>query len=547
MLLVSEVRTRAHSCDGMPQLRGRCREMMMGHEVDDPFTWVELDALVSDLLEVRREIAAAEARQARILSAAVDLVADRTAALHRRDPGRLAGADLPLREVCAELAAATRMSDRAVQRRMGDAASVVKDYPQVLEAWSAGHIDAGHVTAILDAGIGMDAGTRAEYEQVVLDAATHETAGRMRTIARTIAARVDPDGEARRTATARADRYIRVIDLPDGMARLLADLPATLAHAIYDRLTGMARTILDDHDRHRAVAESVDAGMASGAGDPAAAADAGPTAPAPAGDPPAAADPAPAASPTPAAPAGSAASATPGDPAVPAFDPRTPGTGQPAGTTRVITGPTPEHGWRMDQVRADLLTDLLLAATPVAHGDGLDTITGHVQITVPALTLAGTSNEPALLAGYGPIDPDTARRLAAGAPGWDRVLTHPHTGAVLAVDRYRPSADLIRHLRARDERCRYPGCSRHARGCDIDHTRDAAHGGPTQADNLAHLCRRHHTLKHHTRWKVRRLPDSTLEWTGPTGRRYHDRPPATVAFVPTPPTEPTEPAEPPPF
>lgn len=319
MLLVSEVRTRAHSCDGMPQLRGRCREMMMGHEVDDPFTWVELDALVSDLLEVRREIAAAEARQARILSAAVDLVADRTAALHRRDPGRLAGADLPLREVCAELAAATRMSDRAVQRRMGDAASVVKDYPQVLEAWSAGHIDAGHVTAILDAGIGMDAGTRAEYEQVVLDAATHETAGRMRTIARTIAARVDPDGEARRTATARADRYIRVIDLPDGMARLLADLPATLAHAIYDRLTGMARTILDDHDRHRAVAESVDAGMASGAGDPAAAADAGPTAPAPAGDPPAAADPAPAASPTPAAPAGSAASATPGDPAVPAI------------------------------------------------------------------------------------------------------------------------------------------------------------------------------------------------------------------------------------
>ena len=65
-----------------------------------------------------------------------------------------------------------------------------------------------------------------------------------------------------------------------------------------------------------------------------------------------------------------------------------------------------------------------------------------MQITVPVLTAAGQSDEPALLAGYGPIDTETAQRLAAGAPGWDRVMFHPHTGATLAVDRYRPSAEL---------------------------------------------------------------------------------------------------------
>ena len=113
----------------------------------------------------------------------------------------------------------------------------------------------------------------------------------------------------------------------------------------------------------------------------------------------------------------------------------------------------------MDQRRADILADLLLAGAPAALGDGLGAITAHVQVTVPVLTLAGVHETGATLAGYGPIDPETARCLAADAPGWDRVMTHPVTGAVLAVDRYRPSADLLRALRVRDEHCRFPGAA----------------------------------------------------------------------------------------
>jgi hypothetical protein len=58
--------------------------------------------------------------------------------------------------------------------------------------------------------------------------------------------------------------------------------------------------------------------------------------------------------------------------------------------------------------------------------------------------------------GYGPIDPDLARQLAGTAAGWDRLFTSPTTGAVLAIDRYRPSRDQLRMLRARDEHCRFP-------------------------------------------------------------------------------------------
>jgi hypothetical protein len=113
-------------------------------------------------------------------------------------------------------------------------------------------------------------------------------------------------------------------------------------------------------------------------------------------------------------------------------------------------------------------------------------------------------------------------------------MTSPVTGCVLAVDHYRPTSALTRFLRARDERCRFPGCRQPVWRCDIDHTLDAAHGGPTHHCNLAHLCRRHHVLKHHSAWTVRQLQGGILEWTSPTGRIYTDHPEPTVRFEPPP-------------
>ncbi|SEF76669.1 HNH endonuclease signature motif containing protein, partial [Microbacterium azadirachtae] len=122
----------------------------------------------------------------------------------------------------------------------------------------------------------------------------------------------------------------------------------------------------------------------------------------------------------------------------------------------------------------------------------------------------------------------------------ERVLTHPVTGGVLAVDRYRPGADLRRLLHARDARCRFPTCGLPPSAHDLDHTIDAAHGGPTDAGNLAGLCRRHHVLKHHTSWTVTQRGAGILEWTSPTGRTYIDTPPAPVTFTTTDPYPPPE-------
>ncbi len=166
--------------------------------------------------------------------------------------------------------------------------------------------------------------------------------------------------------------------------------------------------------------------------------------------------------------------------------------------------------------------------------DGLlASITAQVSVTVPVTTLMGTGTTPAELNGRIPIDAATARALAGAASGWDRILTHPITGALLAVDRYRPSAHLKRHLKTRDQRCRFPTCGLPARDCDLDHNHDAALGGATSEDNLGDLCRRHHVLKHHSPWHVEQLEAGIFAWTSPTGKVYLDRPPPlnTVTFT----------------
>ncbi|ANG86427.1 hypothetical protein A8L33_14645 [Microbacterium aurantiacum] len=200
-----------------------------------------------------------------------------------------------------------------------------------------------------------------------------------------------------------------------------------------------------------------------------------------------------------------------------------------------------------DQIRADILCDMLLTGSPLADptidGDGngtLGMIRAKVQVVVPALTLLGKDDDPendtttADLVGSSPIDPATARALAGAITTWERLVVHPVSGQVLFTDSYRRTASMARLLRARDRHCRFPGCRRPAIRCELDHTFDFALGGRTDVRNLCHLCQRHHSMKQFTSWGVRQLGDGVLEWTSPTGRVYIDHPPAPlVRFMPS--------------
>lgn len=198
-----------------------------------------------------------------------------------------------------------------------------------------------------------------------------------------------------------------------------------------------------------------------------------------------------------------------------------------------------------DQKRADLLSDLVLsrpssAASPAdssavgsggATGDcgddsaasesrvgpqGPGTATGvEVCVVVSLETLLRLADEPAHLTGLGPIDADTARELAADGR-WRAWVTDPAARVMATGSRtYTPSAALARLIRAREPWCRMPGCRRPAAQCDLDHSIPYPQG-PTSAQNLGPLCRRHHNQKTRRRWRLRNAGDG-YTWTTPSG------------------------------
>ncbi|QLD13230.1 DUF222 domain-containing protein [Microbacterium oleivorans] len=211
----------------------------------------------------------------------------------------------------------------------------------------------------------------------------------------------------------------------------------------------------------------------------------------------------------------------------------------------------------MDQLRADVLSDLVLGGAPVVDpttgtdGRGtLGAIRAKVQVVITADTLTGKDEHPAEATGTGLIDADTVRELASQTGTWDRMFIDPITRTPVETDAYRPLPAMRRLLQTRDQHCRFPGCRRAAIRCEIDHTIDHATGGHTHILNLAHLCQRHHSMKQFTTWRVKQIGGGVLVWTSPHGRVYReDVPIPTVCFTPElatpPPPGPPRPPRPP--
>jgi len=186
----------------------------------------------------------------------------------------------------------------------------------------------------------------------------------------------------------------------------------------------------------------------------------------------------------------------------------------------------------MAQRRADVFVDLLLG-----HDGGKNVL---VQVTVPATTLMGADDQPGELAGFGPIPASVARDLAASGT-WKRMLTDPMSGALLdyGTTRYRPPTGLADFVRARDHHCVFPGCSRPADACDLDHHTPHPHG-PTSDKNLGCLCRHHHRLKHEAGWTLE-YENGAHIWTTPNGVKYRREPVPIAEPVPQPPPTPQPP------
>jgi hypothetical protein len=436
-----------------------------------------LAGIVADVETVARKLATAQIEELRLLAAAGRLAEAQAVGKHIR----VRMHDMALRSIAAEVGGILRVTDRTMQRRIDEAQTIIEGYPAAVTAWEAGRIVREHVRAIVDAGTNLPLEVRPEFERITIERCEQDTPNRVRGELEILAHRMHPRSFAERHEEASAGRCVKVVPGRDGMSDLIATLPTVIAEGIHDRLTQQARAIIDTRDE-RAQREASN---------------------------------------------GVACDVT--------------------GETHVddAGGVVATDARSTDQVRADLLADLLLAGTP-ALDDTRDTTAGplgairaRVQVLVPAATLTGADDGPCDLAGRAPIDPATARRLAGGTRIWERLFTDPITGVTVATDSYRVPSPMRRHLQARDQHCRFPGCRVPAIRCEIDHTHDHALGGRTELSNLAHLCQRHHSMKQFTAWRVRQLKGGVLEWTSPLGRTYReDAPTPAVAFTPAAPPEP---------
>ncbi|MCH7846501.1 MAG: DUF222 domain-containing protein, partial [Acidobacteria bacterium] len=174
----------------------------------------------------------------------------------------------------------------------------------------------------------------------------------------------------------------------------------------------------------------------------------------------------------------------------------------------------------MDQIRADIFLDLLMGKTHSAEPSSRGVVDLHVDLD----TLAGLTEHPGELAGYGPVVADIARQVTTEQEHaeWRYTITDPATGRPLynGTTRRRPTANQRRTVETRDQTCIFPGCRMPATDCDLDHRTRWVDGGATGVDNLAPLCRHDHRIRHQAGWEHQPLPNGDHQWITKLGHTY---------------------------
>ena len=121
------------------------------------------------------------------------------------------------------------------------------------------------------------------------------------------------------------------------------------------------------------------------------------------------------------------------------------------------------------------------------------------------------------IAGVGPIPVAVAKRLMEDSIL--RVLVAKGGVPIAVTPGKRTIPPALRVLlEARDRECVVPGCDV-TRGLQIDHREDFARGGPTNQENCALLCLRHHDMKTYQGWRLGGLPGA---WTWSPPEDYRD-------------------------
>jgi hypothetical protein len=118
--------------------------------------------------------------------------------------------------------------------------------------------------------------------------------------------------------------------------------------------------------------------------------------------------------------------------------------------------------------------------------------------------------ERCFIPGVGPVPVAAARKLAGDGLVKAVLADEADVRAVAHFGRTIP-ARIRTALEARDVTCVVPGCDERDE-LEIDHIMPLGEGGQTRLDNLARLCRWHHSLKTHRGWTIAPLGGGGWRW-----------------------------------
>jgi hypothetical protein len=201
------------------------------------------------------------------------------------------------------------------------------------------------------------------------------------------------------------------------------------------------------------------------------------------------------------------------------------------------------------QRRADALAELARRSLQAGRLPQSGGVRPQLLVTVDLDSLLGPGGLGGATGGTDALDPEACRRLACDGAVTRVLVTrhptnhHPGTDGGLAA-RLRAAAALLppvlggaptqplevgrtsrvvtaaqrTALAIRDGGCVFPGCDRPLAWCEAHHLRHWLHGGPTDLENLALLCRTHHRAVHEGGRRLHRDPDGRLTATPPYRR-----------------------------
>jgi hypothetical protein len=450
-----------------------------------------------------------DAEQLRLLAAFYlnRVTADQARKIRRTDVGRTAA---------LEVALTRRVGSNTAARQIALAANVIRDYPALLDGLEAGVLTLTGVGYVAAAGEALAPADRETLAKLVADEAAGDglTPSQIQQVARTRAIELDPAAAAKREASSRRRRSVRLIPLRDGVAELIICTRAEGAVAALDSLTRQARALKATGDPRSLAQLRADLAIDWLTGDS--------TIPPAAGT-------------------------------SPAVDNTTADT---ATTEQTTTDSTTADTARADTARADTATadtataDSAMAGGAMANSARADRTTVddaapaaaadchrrwprpvEVQVVVGADSLLDGGDQPGLLRGYGAISPQLARHLACAEQVWLRqLLADPRDGHLVGMSsRTRLfRGELRAYLQARDQGCAVNPCGRP--GEHADHIVSHADGGPTSISSGQLLCAGDNHAKQHPDVTVTRNADDSTTWRMPSGRAYVQHPPPVLGY-----------------